>query len=260
MVEALSFFPIGDFHIESMEQAEIFSDYLNRRPEDFVVLLGDIVHFANSIWNPSEELSIEEKITNIPKDVSIREKFIEGVNKKTIYYLGTHETFALKVILKSYPALKPKIISSFVYIPKDLQIIKIGSKNSHICVTGLHIPDNIHPKIKSEKFLKRKELVEKWIENKLASFNIKNPEKTYVCTHDPTDSYYTNMGYNALTKMLAKFSPKAHYHAHIHSNIRKTVVGKTPSINRSFVALSKLDPEALEPTTTQIRSLYDRHI
>jgi len=256
----LSFFPIGDFHIESIEQAEIFSDYVNRRPEDIVVLLGDIIHFANSFWNVSKEVSIEEKKENIPKDVSIWEKFISSVKKKTIYYLGTHETFALKVILKLYPDLKPKIISNFVYIPRDLQLIPIGNKRKPVFITGLHIPDNIYPNVRSQEFLKRKETVEKWIENKVESLSLEYPEKTYVCTHDPCDFYYTNMGYSGLTKMLKKCSPKIHYHAHIHSNIQKTIVGKTPSINRSFIALSKLEPKALEPTTTHLRLLYSRDI
>lgn len=256
----MSFFPIGDLHVESMEQARIFSDYLNCRVEEVIVLLGDIIHFANSIWNVSNDVSIEEKKKNIPKDVSIWEKFIANMKKTTIYYLGSHEMFGLKVISNLFPSLKPKISSDFVYLPKNLELISIGEQNNSVFITGLHIPDNIQPDVKSEKFLRRKELIEKWITNKAKSLNLKRPKKTYLCTHDPTNSYYVNLGYNALTKMLLKYSPKVHYHAHIHSNIRKTISGKTPSINRSFVALSRFKPEALEPSISELKSLYNRDV
>lgn len=256
----MSFFPIGDFHIESTEQARIFSDYLNRRAEGVIVLLGDVIHFANSIWNTSKDVPIEEKQQNIPKDVSIWEEFIASIKKATIYYLGSHEMFALRVISNLFPSLKPKICSDFVYLPKDFELISIGGKNNSVFITGLHIPDNICHDFKSEKFLKRKELIENWIASKVKSLNLKRPKETYLCTHDPTDSYYANLGYNALTEILLKYSPKVHYHAHIHSNIRKTVVGETPSVNRSFVALSRFEPEALEPSTPALKSLYERDI
>lgn len=58
--------------------------------------------------------------------------------------------------------------------------------------------------------------------------------------------------------MLERWAFKAHYHAHIHSNIKQTVIGETPSINRSFIALSKFNPQALEPDTNEVRSLYGR--
>lgn len=258
--QTLSFFPIGDFHIESMEHAKIFSDYLNRRAEDVIVLLGDVIHFANSIWNVSNDVPIEEKKKNIPEDVSIWEKFIGSIKKTTIYYLGSHEMFGLGVISNLFPSLKPKISSRFVCLPKNLELISIGRENNPVLITGFHIPDNIHPNVKSEKFLRRKKLIEKWITNKAKSLHFKRPKRTYLCTHDPTDSYYVNLGYNALTKILLKYSPKVHYHAHIHSNIKKTVIGKTPSVNRSFVALSRFEPEALEPATPKLKSLYDRDV
>jgi len=243
-----------------MEQARIFSDYLNRRGEEIIVLLGDVIHFANSIWNVSNDVSIEEKKKNIPKDVSIWEKFIADIKKTTIYYLGSHEMFGLRVISNLFPSLKPKIRSGFVYLPKNLELISIGGGNNLVFITGLHIPDNIQPDVKSERFLRRKELIEKWIMDKAESLNLKRPGRTYLCTHDPTDSYYVNLGYNALTEMLLKHSLKVHYHAHIHSNIRKTVIGKTPSVNRSFIALSRFEPEALEPSTSELKSLYDRDV
>jgi len=256
----LELFFIGDFHIESMEQAIIFSDYLNRRAEDVIVLLGDVIHFANSIWNTSKDVPVEEKKQNIPKDVSIWEAFIANIKKKTIYYLGSHEMFGLRVISNLFPSLKPKIISRFVYLPKSLELISIEGETNPIFITGLHIPDNIHKDVKSQEFLGRKELIEKWITSKAKSLILKRPKETYLCTHDPTDFYYTNLGYSALKEMLLKHSPKVHYHAHIHSNIKKTVIGETPSVNRSFVALSRFEPEALEPSTPKLKSLYDRDI
>jgi len=256
----LSFFPIGDFHIESIDQARIFSDYLNQREEDLIVLLGDMIHFANSIWNVSKDMPREEKEKNIPKDVSIWEKFIAKIKKRTIYYLGSHEMYALRVISNLFPSLKPRIVSSFVSLPKSLELAKIGEETNPVFITGLHIPDNINPDVKSEKFLGRKELIEKWITNKAKSLTLKEPTRTFLCTHDPTDSYYVNLGYNALTEMLLKYSPKAHYHAHIHSNLRETAVGKTPSVNRSFIALSRFKPEALEPITPELKSVYDRDV
>ena len=256
----MSFFPIGDFHIESMKQASIFSNYLNLRVEDVIVLLGDVIHFANSIWDISKDVPIEQKMEKIPEDVSIWETFIAGVRKPTIYYLGSHEMFGLRVISKLFPSLKPKINSAFVFLPSDLDLIPIGDKSNPLFITGLHIPDNIHPNTKSKEFLARKALIESWISNKAKSLRLQGPTRTCLCTHDPTDSYYVNLGYTALTKMLQDYSLKVHYHAHIHSNIRETMIGKTPSVNRSFVALSRHRPEALEPATPLLKSLYDRNV
>lgn len=257
---SVSFFPIGDFYMESMEQARIFSDYLNSRSEDVIVLLGDVIHFANSIWNVSDDVSMEEKERNIPKDVSIWENFISSIKKTTFYYLGSHEMFGLGVISNLFPSLKPKISSEFVYLPKNFELISIGRGNNTVFITGLHIPDNIHPNVKSKELLRRKGLIEKWIKRKAKSLNLKRPKRTCLCTHDPTDSYYVNLGYKALTEILRRYSSKVHCHAHIHSNIRKTVIGKTPSINRSFVALSQFEPEVLEPSTPELKSSYDRDI
>ena len=256
----MDFFPIGDLHIESMEQSRIFSDYLNSRKEDFVILLGDVIHFANSIWNPSKEISIEKKKQNISKDVSIWEEFLAMLSKPTIYYLGSHEQFALRVISKLFPSLKLKIDNPLIYIPHDFEALSLGTGRDRIYITGIHIPDNIHPNVKSQEFIRRKRYVEEWITRKEESLSLKRPKRTCLCTHDPTDYYYVNMGYHALTRLLQKYSFKAHYHAHIHSNIRNMMIGETFSTNRSFVALARFDPKVLEPTTPKLRSLYSRNI
>jgi len=254
-------FPIGDLHIESMEQSKIFADYLNLRTESLIVLLGDVIHFANSIWNLSaREMSQTEIKQSLEKDVSIWEGFLTWLKVPAIYYFGSHEMFALKVIRKILPSRKLKLTNKYVFVPDNLQIIKLGSRSDPLVLTGLHIPDNIHPGVKSEKFLRRKSIIEHWIDKETNSFHITEPQKTLLCTHDPCDLYYRNMGYRGVTQMLERWAFKMHYHAHIHSNIRQIVVGKTQSINRSFVALGKLNPQALEPSTSEIRSMYGRDI
>jgi len=168
--------------------------------------------------------------------------------------------FALRIVKKLLPSRKLKLMNKFVRIPNNLQIIRLRSRNDQLFLTGLHIPDNIHPYTESETFLKRKKTIEKWIEKKTMSLKISESQNIILCTHDPSDFYYHNMGYKALTKMLERRRFKLHYHAHIHSNIRQTIVNKTPSVNRSFVALSKLNQQTLEPSTNEIRSLYGRNI
>ncbi len=253
-------FPIGDLHIESMSQSNAFANYLNLRTERLIVLLGDVIHFANSFWNPSAgQMSRAEMLRNLDKDISIWEDFIARLKVHTIYYMGSHEQFVLRVKRKFLPSRKLNLANKFVYVPNDLQLIQLGSPSEPLFLTGLHIPDNIHP-IKSEEFLQRKKKIEKWIEKKIRILKIPEPKKTILCTHDPCDSFYRNMGYHGLTQMLERWVFKTHYHAHIHSNIRQTLIGETPSINRSFVALSKLDPQALEPSTSEIQPLYGRDI
>jgi UDP-2,3-diacylglucosamine pyrophosphatase LpxH len=88
-----SFFPIGDLHIENEEQSKIFTKYLNSREEDFIVLLGDVIHFANSFWNSRKGVSKEEIIKGIPVDVSIWEGFIKRLWKRTIFFRNTREVF-----------------------------------------------------------------------------------------------------------------------------------------------------------------------
>lgn len=254
-------FAIGDLHIESMEQSKIFADYLNLRTENLVVLLGDVVHFANSIWNPSaNQMSKAEIIQSLNRDVSIWEDFVARLKIHTVYYFGSHEQFALGVINKLLPSRKLNFMNKFVFVPDNLQIIELGSRTDQLFLTGLHIPDNIHPDVKSEKFLQRKKMIEEWIQKETRSIDIPEPTKTIFCTHDPCDFFYRNMGYRGLTQMLEKWAFRVHYHAHIHSNIRQTVIGKTPSENRSFIALSKLNPQALEPSTNEIRSLQGRDV
>ena len=256
----LRIFPIGDLHIESLEQSKIFADYLNSRTEDLVVLLGDAVHIANSIWNSSfAEMSEAEQAQNLEEDVSIWEDFVARLKVPTIYYLGSHELFAFRVLDELLPSRRINFMNEFVSLPKNLQKIKLGPRTDPLFLTGLHIPDNLIPS-SSEKFLPRKREVEEWIEKKTKKLNIPEPRKTILCTHDPCDFHYRNLGYRGLTKMLEKWPFKVHYHAHIHSNIRQTVIGETPSENRSFVALSKFNPQALEPSTSEIRTLYGRDI
>lgn len=256
------FFPIGDFHIKTLEQSKIFANYLNQRPESLIILLGDIIHFANSIWNievreRGREKGEPELIRGLEEDILIWESFIARLRVHTIYYLGTHETFAIPFIRKYLPSRKLKVTSQYAAIPNDFLIIKVDdSKSDPLYVTGLNVPGNIHP-ITSEKFAPMKMKVEKWIEDKTKDANIANPEATVFCTHDPCDVHYRNMGYRALTSILQKWPFKIHYHAHIHSNIHDLIVNKTNTVNRSFFALSKFKKEALEPSTVEIRSLYE---
>lgn len=251
------FFPIGDFHIENLEQSRIFADYLNQRPESLMVLLGDIVHFANSIWNPAVQVEGQsEVIRHIEEDIVIWESFVSRLRVQTIYYFGTHETCALHFIRKYLPSRKVKIVSKFVAVPKNLMTIKIDESNKHsLGITGLHVPGNVYPTT-SERFVPKKKMVEKWIEDKVRGIDFPNPRDTILCTHDPCDVHYRNMGYQALTRTLEKWPFKVHYHAHIHSNIHDRIVNKTETVNRSFAALSRFKKEALEPSTSEIRSLY----
>jgi len=254
-------FAIGDLHIESMEQSKIFYDYLNLRAESLIVLLGDVIHFTNSIWNESwEEMSQAEREQNLEKDMSIWEDFLAKLRVPTVYYFGSHERYALRVIKKLLPSRKLNLRSKIVFVPKNLELIELGSRSDPLFLTGLHIPDNIHPNVESEEFLQRKRKIEEWIEEETKNLDIPEPSKTILSTHDPCDFFYRNMGYRGLTEMLERCAFKVHYHAHIHSNIRQTVVGKTQSVNRSFVALCKLNQQALEPSTSEIRSLYGRNI
>jgi len=257
----MNFFAIGDLHIQSMEQAKIFANYLNSRAEDLVILLGDVIHFENSVWNPSKEMSVEEKIKSIPIDVSIWIDLFNRFKKPTLYYLGSHEMFALRVIYKTHLLLYEKIHNEIFRScrPENLQIFYIRTKKNPFFITGMHIPDNIYS-VKSEEFPKRKKQVEELIENEVKDLNIRSPEKTFFCTHDPTDFYYRNMGYRSLTSLLQKIPFKAHYHAHIHSNIRNTTIGSTPSINRSFMALSKFEPKALEPYDDDVKAMFQRNV
>jgi hypothetical protein len=84
---------------------------------------------------------------------------------------------------------------------------------------------------------------------------LEHPEKICFCTHDPTDVFYRNMGYNTLTKLIEKYPFKVHLHAHIHSNIRNALINKTYSLNRSFIALSRFEPESLEPYSSDSKTL-----
>jgi len=254
-------FPIGDLHIESTEQSKIFADYLNLKRKNIIVLLGDMIHFANSIWNPSaNKMSKDEIVEGLEKDVSIWESFLSRLKVPTIYYLGSHEQFAFGVIRKFLPSRKLNINNKFVYVPKDIEIIKLGSESNSLFLTGLHIPDNIHPDVESEKFLQRKKKIEEWIENRTKNLIIPEPHRTIFCTHDPCDFFYRNMGYKGLTHLLERWEFKVHYYAHIHSNIRQITISKTPSVNRSFIALSRLEPQTLEPSTPEILSLYGRDV
>jgi len=82
-------FAIGDLHIESVEQSRIFANYINRRAGALLVLLGDAIHFANSIWSAStKQVSRAEFVQNLDKDVSIWEDFLVRLKVSTVYYLG----------------------------------------------------------------------------------------------------------------------------------------------------------------------------
>lgn len=169
MNKKLNFFPIGDLHIQAEEQSKIFADYLNSREEDYIILLGDVIHFANSFWNSKKDISEEEIIKNIPLDVSIWEGFIGRLRKRTIYFLGSHEGAAFRIISTRFPKFKPKFKSSYLYIPKNLEVLSLGS----FSISGLHIPDNIHPDMKSEKFLLRKKNIEGWLTEETGNGNWK---------------------------------------------------------------------------------------
>lgn len=196
----------------------------------------------------------------LEKDISIWEDFVGRLRVPTVCYCGCHEHFALKVIEKLLPSRKLNLTREFVFVPENLQSIELGPRNDPLFLMGLHIPDNIHPNVKSEEFVQRKRKIEEWIAEKKKNLDIPEPAKTILCTNDPCDLFYRNMGYKGPTVMLERWPFKAHYYAHIHTNIRQTVVGSTQSVNRSFVALSKLNQQALEPSTNEIRSLYGRDI
>jgi len=252
-------FPIGDLHIESMEQSRVFAEYLNQRPEDVVVLLGDVIHFANSIWSP-QEVPEAERVRALEEDISIWEDFVSRLSISTIYYFGSHEMFALGVIKRLLPSKKLRLNTRFVLIPDNFQAIRLGPGDDVAYVMGIHVPDNIHPDVKSREFLERKRMIEEWLSKKVQGLKVEEPGRTVLCTHDPCDAHYRNLGYGALTRMLQKWPFKVHYHAHIHSNLRRVVVGVTPSVNRSFIALAKFEPKALEPAIDEIKKLYGRKI
>ena len=95
--------------------------------------------------------------------------------------------YALRVIEKLLPSRKLKLTNKFVFVPNDLQIIKIGSKNNPLFLTGLHIPDNIHPDVKSQKFLQRKRMVEDWIRKKTETLKI--PVDQHISWHNILFAY-----------------------------------------------------------------------
>ncbi len=257
--DSLPFFPIGDLHIRTLDESQVFADYLNQRPEKLIILLGDVPHFANSLWNNNVmDHGKGALIRGLEEDVAIWEDFLSRLRVDTIYYLGTHETFAIPIILKELPSRKLRIIGEHVSIPQDLQIMRLNQSESHpLYVTGLNIPGNVQP-INSLEFASKKMKTEKYITDHAEHVSIPNPSQTVFCTHDPCDVQYHSMGYRALTTMLEKWPFKAHYYAHIHSSIRDVVVNETKTINRSFVALGKLNKEALEPATNEIRSIVKR--
>jgi hypothetical protein len=253
------FFPIGDLHIRTLDEAQIFADYLNQRPERWIILLGDVPHFANSLWNHNiMDGGKAALMRGLEEDIRIWEDFMSRLKVDTIYYLGTHETFAIPIILKELPTLELNVTSEHIIIPRDFETIALDeSELNPLYVTGLTIPANVHP-INSEKFNSIKTKIEQYIANKIEGKKIPNFSHTIFCTHDPCDVRYRNMGYHALTSLLEESQFKIHYHAHIHSNIRDTVAKSTETVNRSFIALSKLKSEALEPTTGEIRSMFKR--
>jgi len=251
-----SLFPIGDLHIHTQDEVIAFSDYLNRRPEMLLILLGDIIHFANSFWSPnSAHMDKKDMKTALKNDYKLWEDFFPRLKKPTILYYGTHEMFVLETCPKlGWPLPKhPEKINKRIVVPSDCEEIKLPN-NSY--VAGVHVLANICPS-DEPKFCERKEVVEQQLEKTLHNFSPKSPERTVFCTHDPTDFYYTNLGYRALTQLLKKFPFKIHYHAHIHSNLREHTVGVTHTINRSFQALRRFKSEALEPLPASLKTTDD---
>jgi hypothetical protein len=179
----MSLFPIGDLHIESMKQARIFSGYLNSRREDFIVLLGDIIDFTNSLWNVSEKLPIEERIKKMPKDIAIWQTFLKRLTKRTIHYFGTHEMFGFPIALKMYPDTKLKVNNPNVYVPHNFEAIPLGKGKDKTFVTGISIPANLAGDKKSSKFIERKKQIDNWITKQTESLKVERPEETVLCTH-----------------------------------------------------------------------------
>lgn len=105
-------------------------------------------------------MSEAERKRNLEKDASIWEDFLTRLKVSTIYYFGSHEMFALRVMRKLLPSRKLRLTNKFVFVPNNFQIIKLGSKSNLLFLMGLHIPDNIHPDVKSENFLQRKRMIE----------------------------------------------------------------------------------------------------
>jgi hypothetical protein len=241
-----SLFPIGDLHIHTQEEVIAFADYLNQRPEILLILLGDIIHFANSFWSPKlAQMGREDLKTALKNDFKLWEDFFRRLKKPTILYYGTHEMFVLETCSRvGWPLFKhPWKINKRVTVPTNCEELELPTD---VCVAGVHIPSNVNPADDS-KFHDRKKIVDNELGETLRGFKPKKPNQTIICTHDPTDFYYTNMGYGALTKLLKKFPFRTHHHAHIHSNLREHIVGVTPTINRSFQALRRFKREVLEP-------------
>lgn len=247
-------FPIGDLHISTKDEVIKFVDYLNQRPEKVLILLGDIIHFAHSFWSPDFTAEMEEKEIKkaMKEDFNLWVNFFRQLKKFSLMYYGTHEMFVNEIcMIKEWPLPKlPSKINKLVLVPPDCHEIELED----LRVTGLHAPANIYPQ-SSPKFKVRKESVEKQLEKILQDFDPRKPEKTIFCSHDPTDYYYTNMGYTVLRKLLEKFHFKIHYHAHIHSNLREHVVGVTPTVNKSILALYQFKREALEPLPESLNLL-----
>jgi Icc-related predicted phosphoesterase len=252
-------FSIGDFHIHTKDEVVAFTDYLNQRPEELLILLGDIIHFAHSFWSPNiAQMGKMEVKKALKEDLAIWKSFFKQLSKPTILYYGTHEMFVFETCARlgwPLPDL-PSKINKRISVPKNCEEIELPDGTY---VTGLHIPCNVYSR-DNPKFWSKKEAVEKWLEKTLHNFKPKKPKKTILCTHEPTDYYYTYMGYKALTNLLKGTRFRVHYHAHIHSNLREDVVGFTPTVNRSILALYQHKREDLEPLPEPVAQMLKEKI
>ena len=84
--------------------------------------------------------------------------------------------------------------------------------------------------MKSREFLERKRMIEEWLSKKVEGLKVEEPERTVLCTHDPCDVHYRNLGYGALTRMLQKWPFKVHYHAHIPVSYTHLTLPTTPYV------------------------------
>ncbi len=100
MIDKLEIFPIGDLHNRTMDEAKVFVEFLDEKSEKLLILLGDIIHFVNSFWSSNlDEMKPPEVRRTLKRDYGIWECFFRGIEKPTIFYLGTHEMFVSEICI-----------------------------------------------------------------------------------------------------------------------------------------------------------------
>lgn len=251
-------FIVGDLHIQDKQEVDSYLDYLNNKKDKLIILLGDTIDFNENINNKlesSDDIEFEKILKKLLSNYwDLYKYFYENLEKKTISYLGTHEWFAIELtnLLNMTPNLSLKNHRIELMI-KDFEEIKYGKT----IISGLTIPGNHHPPSTPE-FSKTKKEIEKYVNEAVSKYTPSDPKNTIICTHDPIDIYYRNQGLSSLTDLLERYPFKAHYHAHIHSNINNVKVNETWSINRSIIALAQFDPDKLKPISQELLSYIQK--